>query len=173
MNYHRSFFRELPIIRLAKALLTLATGVTGLLIVFGNLTDYNTNFKFVQHVLSMDTTFPDNSVRYRAIRSSRIHHAAYQLIITVETMMALLCTLGGLNLLNHLKADPDAFHRAKRPALGGLLTGLLLWFFGFQGVASEWFGMWMSERWNGLPNAARLTQFMAIILTFVSLKNDD
>ncbi|MCL4297953.1 MAG: DUF2165 family protein [Anaerolineae bacterium] len=173
MNYHRSFFRELPLIRLAKALLTLATGVTGLLIVFGNLTDYQTNFKFVQHVLSMDTTFPDNTIKYRAIKSSRIHHAIYHFIILVEAVMAILCTLGGVNLLRHLKADKDTFHRAKRPALGGLLAGLLLWFFGFQGVAGEWFGMWMSRQWNGLPDAARLTQFMAIILTFVSLKNDD
>lgn len=173
ISYCRSFLRDWPLIRLAKALLTLTTGLTGLLIVFGNLTDYRTNFRFVQHVLSMDTTLPDNTIRYRAIHSTRLHHTLYLLIIAVEIVTAVLCTLGGLNLLGHLKTDSDTFHRAKRPALGGLLAGLLLWFFGFQGVAGEWFGMWMSKQWNGLPDAARLTQLLAVMLTFVSMKNDD
>lgn len=167
------FLSNLPLIRLVKVLLTLATGINGLLIVFGNLTDYRTNFKFVQHVLSMDTTFPDCTITYRSIKSPCLQHGAYLFIIAVEAVTTILCTIGGINLLKNLRADADTFHRAKRPAIAGLLSGLLLWFFGFQAVAAEWFGMWMSEQWNGLPNATRLTQFMAITLTFVSLRNDD
>ncbi|MDP9041719.1 MAG: DUF2165 domain-containing protein [Bacteroidota bacterium] len=37
------------------------------LVVFGNITDYFTNFLFVEHVLKMDTTFPENHIHYRSI----------------------------------------------------------------------------------------------------------
>jgi len=33
------------------------------------LTDYNTNFEFVRHVLSMDTIFPGNRLLYRRLTS--------------------------------------------------------------------------------------------------------
>ena len=161
------------VIRLAKALLTLATGLYAVIVVFGNLTDYRTNYRFVQHVMSMDTTYPDNKIMYRSIESPRVHHGAYIFIIWIETLIAILCTKGGIDLLKNLKADGQTFHESKRTGIGGMLAGLLLWFFGFQGIAGEWFGMWMSKEWNGLPDATRLTQFISTALVFVSMKNDD
>ncbi|HEY4856776.1 MAG TPA: DUF2165 family protein, partial [Xanthobacteraceae bacterium] len=41
-------------IRIAKAALVAAVALLASLVSFGNLTDYGTNFAFVQHVLSMD-----------------------------------------------------------------------------------------------------------------------
>src|SRR3954452_10922819 len=61
------------------------------LVAFGNLTDYDTNFAFVQHVLTMDTTFPSSTIRYRAITNPALHHAAYALIIATEILTAALC----------------------------------------------------------------------------------
>ncbi|EHT5123405.1 DUF2165 family protein [Campylobacter jejuni] len=49
----------------------------------------------------------------------------------------------------------------------------ILWFFAFQVVAAEWFGMWMSKVWNGLPDTTRLVTYMFLALIFISLKNDD
>ncbi|HEF8053023.1 TPA: DUF2165 family protein [Campylobacter jejuni] len=49
----------------------------------------------------------------------------------------------------------------------------ILWFFVFQVVAVEWFGMWMSKVWNGLPDTTRLATYMFLVLIFISLKNDD
>ncbi|RTI84414.1 hypothetical protein C3I10_01715 [Campylobacter jejuni] len=49
---------------------------------------------------------------------------------------------------------------------------LYLWF-AFQVVAAEWFEMWMSNVWNGLPGATRLVTYMFLALIFISLKNDD
>ena len=54
-------------IRAAKAALVAAIAVFASLVTFGNLTDYNTNFVFVQHVLSMDTIYSFSTVKYRAI----------------------------------------------------------------------------------------------------------
>ena len=53
-------------------------------VAFGNITDYGTNFAFVQHVLSMDTVFARSTITYRAITSPALHHAAYALIIAAE-----------------------------------------------------------------------------------------
>lgn len=161
------------VIRLAKALLTLATGLYGAIVVFGNLTDYQTNYTFIRHVLTMDSTYPDNKIMYRSIESPRVHHALLRFIIFIEALITILCTKGGLDMLRHLESDPETFHESKRWGIGGMLLALLLWFFGFQGVAGEWFGMWMSKEWNGLPDAARLTQYISTTLVFVAMKNDD
>jgi hypothetical protein len=69
-----------PTIRLAQSLFVAYIGVFGLLTAFGNITDYGSNFAFVQHVMSMDTIFPESHLRYRAITSPALHHAAYWLI---------------------------------------------------------------------------------------------
>ena len=37
------------------------------LVTFDNLTDYQTNYAFVRHVLSMDATPPGNALMYRSI----------------------------------------------------------------------------------------------------------
>ena len=60
------------IARLSKALLTLALGLFALLVGVDNIIDYGTNFAFVQHVLSMDTTFPGNKLMWRSITSDWI-----------------------------------------------------------------------------------------------------
>ena len=48
----------MQVIRLAKIAMVAGLGLYALLVVFGNITDYGSNFAFVQHVLSMDTTLP-------------------------------------------------------------------------------------------------------------------
>ena len=78
-------------LRASKAALVAAVALFASLVTFGNLTDYNTNFVFVQHVLSMDTIFPFSTIKYRAITSPALHHAAYAFIIAAETATAVLC----------------------------------------------------------------------------------
>src|SRR3546814_8277653 len=68
------------------------------LVAFGNITDYGANLPFVQHVLAMDTIFPDSTIRYRAIHTPWLHHAAYLTIILLEIATALLCWLGAMAL---------------------------------------------------------------------------
>ena len=45
------------IIRLSKTATVAAIALFASLVAFGNITDYGTNWAFVQHVLSMDTVF--------------------------------------------------------------------------------------------------------------------
>src|SRR5690606_15430736 len=111
---------------------------------FGNLTDYGSNFPFVQHVLRMDTIFPNATIRYRAIDSVLLHHAAYLFIILLETLTAILCWWGALRLFRHRHAPAAVFNRRKQMAVIGLTLGFLVWQVGFMSIGGEWFGMWMS-----------------------------
>src|SRR5690606_23933039 len=66
--------------RYAKITMVLALAAFAFLVTFNNVTDYEANFAFVQHVLSMDTTFPSSPAKYRAITAPELWHAAYWLI---------------------------------------------------------------------------------------------
>ncbi len=50
------------IARLSKALLVLTVGPILLLVGSGNIIAYQSNFVFVQHVMAIDTVFPETSV---------------------------------------------------------------------------------------------------------------
>ncbi|HKF62763.1 MAG TPA: DUF2165 family protein, partial [Dongiaceae bacterium] len=56
-------------LREIKALTVGALALYPLLVAFGNITDYEANFVFLQHVMSMDTIFPGNTLMYRAVTS--------------------------------------------------------------------------------------------------------
>ena len=155
------------IIRLSKALLVCAIALFATLVAFGNITDYGSNFAFVRHVFMMDTIFPDATITYRSIQSPWLHHAGYIGIIFLESLTALLCWVGGVRL----KLPAVAFNRKKKLAVVGLTLGFLTWQVGFMSVGGEWFGMWMSKQWNGVPDAFRF--FVTIILVLIYLVQRD
>ena len=66
------------ITRIAKLLLLAGLALFYTLVVFDNLTDPNSNFQFVRHVLTMDTTFPGNNGMWRAMPSPAWHWAFYR-----------------------------------------------------------------------------------------------
>src|SRR6266540_1395992 len=160
-------------IRAAKIALVAAVAVHATLVAFGNITDYGTNLAFVQHVLSMDTIFPNATIRYRAITNPLLHHAAYAVIIATETAAAVLCWIGAFRLLRVIRRDGRTFNQAKMLAVAGLTLGLLLWQVGFMSIAGEWFGMWMSQQWNSIPSAFRLVVTRLGILIFVAMPDGD
>jgi predicted small integral membrane protein len=161
------------IIRITKIALIFTIACFTFIVALDNIIDYNSNFQFVKHVLSMDTTFRHNHLLRRAITSPIFHHIAYNFIICLEGLITILCFKGGYDLLKHIKAPAHQFHEAKKFFILGSLCCCLLWFFGFQVVGGEWFGMWMSTEWNGLMSAFRLVTYMFLTLLFVSMKNDD
>lgn len=112
------------ITRLSKSLCVCAIALFISLAVFNNLTDYATNFIFIQHVLSMDSIFPNATVDYRAINATLFHHVAYIMIIIIETICALICWYGGITLLKNCKKVPLNLIVVKN----GLLQGLPLHF---------------------------------------------
>ena len=159
------------LIRLSKSVMVLAMAFFATLVAFGNITDYATNFAFVHHVFLMDTTFPGNGIMYRAIEQEWVHHAGYIGIIALETLTAVLCWVGGFKLLKARKTAPKVFRAAKSWAIAGLTLGFLTWQVAFMSVGGEWFGMWMSNQWNGVNSAFRF--FVTIILVLIYVVQPD
>lgn len=160
-------------VRVAKVATVVAVALFATLVALGNITDYGTNLVFVQHVLAMDSIFPDSHIRYRAITSPALQQAAYALIIAAEAVVALLCWVGAAALARGLRADAKTFNRVKSGAIAGLTLGFLLWQAGFMTVGGEWFGMWQSQQWNGVPSAFRFVMVIAAVLIFVALRDDE
>ncbi len=155
------------LLRASKTLLVLIVAAYALLVAFNNVVDYGSTFAFVQHVLTMDTTFEGNALMGRAIQSPALHHMGYWLIILMEAVTGALCAWGAVNMARTLTGDAAAFARAKAPATAGLTVGVALWFGGFMVVGAEWFLMWQSETWNGQPPAFRFSALLLLTLLFL------
>ncbi|MBV8509937.1 MAG: DUF2165 domain-containing protein [Xanthobacteraceae bacterium] len=161
------------LIRLSKVAMVAAVAALFSIVALGNITDYGTNYAFVQHVMSMDTLFPTTTITYRAITDPALQRAAYALIIATECVIALLCWLGALILLLRCRRPAAAFNRSKTIAIAGLALGFLLYQFGFIVIGGEWFGMWMSQQWNGVPSAFRYLVIVMLVLLFVVLPDGE
>ena len=159
------------ITRYSKISLVWAIALYTSLVVFNNLTDYDSNYWFVVHVLKMDTTFPDNQGMWRAINVSAIHHLLYWVIILAETAIAALCWWGGARLFR-AKDDAKRFNQSKGIAIAGLTLGIVLWFTGFISIGGEWFLMWQSDVWNGQQPAFRLVVVIGITLLYLTRSDD-
>jgi predicted small integral membrane protein len=156
------------IARLSKALLVLLIGLFSLLVGVDNIVDYGTNYAFVEHVMQMDTVFPDSTLKWRAISSDTVNQAAYALIIALEILTGLLCVTGALRIWQVRGESAARFNAAKDMAIAGLVLGICLWFFGFMTVAGEWFQMWQSKTWNGQEGAFRFITCIGLVLVFLN-----
>jgi predicted small integral membrane protein len=158
--------------RLAKAVLVAATGLMAALIVIGNTTDYYTNYFFLEHVMKMDTIFPNSHLQYRSIHNSIFFHAGYIFIIILEMLMTFCCLKGSWLLFKNIRKDAVIFNASKNWAVAGIVIGIIVWFFGFEVVGGEWFAMWQSHVWNGLGAAERIVSFLVFVLILLQLKDD-
>lgn len=159
--------------RLSRVLLIAVIALWISLVAAGNLTDYGSNWAFVQHVLAMDTISADAHIHYRAIHSPVLQHLAYDLIIAVEALAACLCWLGTWRMWQARHASAVAFKRSQQMAIAGLSAGLLLWLAGFMAIGGEWFGMWMSPQWNGLQSAFRFVMVLLVALVYLGQREHD
>ena len=159
--------------RLAKIALIASIAFLMTLVTLNNVTDYDSNFQFVRHVMSMDTTFPENRLMWRAIISPVWHHIFYLFIIVWEASAAMCCWIGAFTCFQARKEHGTTFHRAKEFAVAGLSLVILQFTIAFLSVGAEWFLMWQSLPWNGQPAAFRMIGVSGIILIFVSLSDSD
>ncbi|MFF5504731.1 DUF2165 domain-containing protein [Streptomyces roseolus] len=151
----------------AATALTATVAVYMALVAFGNITDFGTNQQFVQHVLSMDTTFKDPDLMWRAVESPALQNAAYVAIIVWETLTALVLLAATWFWITGLRRE--AYDRARAASTVGLVMVLLLFGLGFLAIGGEWFAMWQSSDWNGLDAAARNIALAAFTLLVVHL----
>jgi len=153
--------------RLAKIALVAAIALFFTLVVFNNITDFDSNYQFVRHVLMMDSTLPNNKGLWRAIHPAWMHLTFYIGIIAWEAFNATLTWLAVAALLQALRADDATFTRAKSKAIAALTSGMLLWFVAFITIGGEWFLMWQSKLWNGQDAAFRMFVCEGIVLALL------
>ncbi|WP_019581127.1 DUF2165 family protein [Pseudomonas mandelii] len=158
------------IIRYSKVILMAYISFFGLLVMYSNFTDYATNYEYVAHVLSMDTTQNNEKTSYRAITSPLLHHRIYWLIITLEVTYTIYCLMGTYQLFRNIHASAKKFHEAKKFSIIGLLIGLFIYYVCLQVVGVEWFNMDKSQTWNAKDWARHIVDFMLPLLMYVTLK---
>src|SRR5262249_45437220 len=98
------------------------------LVVFDNLTDYETNYVFVRRLLSMDTTLPGNALMHRSITWPSSWEAAYALIIAGEGVTALGFAGHGIAAAVLALASRE-LQSCQRVGGPGPDLGFLVWFF--------------------------------------------
>jgi predicted small integral membrane protein len=132
--------------------------------VFNNLTDFDSNYQFVRHVLMMDSTFPGNHGLWRALQSPSIHLTFYVGIIAWELATTILLWWAVVRLLRALRGPSDVFNAEKRVAILALTLSMLMWLVAFLTLGAEWFLMWQSRNWNGQEAAFRMFIVVGLVL---------
>ena len=150
-----------------------STAAFALLVAADNVVDYPTNYQFVRHVLSMDTTLPGNALMGRAVTSPVLWLAGYWMIIATEAAVGLLLAVAALKLAVNLRAPARRFNAAKDLVVLGAGLGFLLWFLGFMVVGGEWFAMWQSKAWNGQEAAFRFYVTLLLVAILVNQPDRD
>ena len=151
----------MTILRVCKSIVCLLLAVFALLVCLNNLADYDSNYAFVQHTLSMDTVFPSNTLKYRAILDPFVWSLAYGLIIFAEFLTGVLLLIGAIGLLKNIHS-PLEFNESKNWIYLGCLVGFIV-------IGGEWFCMWQSEQWNGIEAAFRFVVIIMFTLLFTAM----
>ena len=160
-------------LRASKVLLIFGVALFYTLVVLNHITDYDSNYQFMRHVMTMDTTFPGNRGMWRAMNSPAVHTMAYITIIAWEALTMALCWWGGVRLARASRFSALEFHRVKQLGIVGLTLGLIQWLVVFLSIGGEWFLMWQSKEWNGQDAAFRMFAVVGIVLLFVVLPEMD
>ena len=158
--------------RLIKILFGACIGLYMLIVCFNNITDYNSNFKFVSMVSGMGDVFSKGKTGWRSITNETLHHIMYLFIIAWELTIAILTISGIFKMRQKLKSGTVEFNQSKRLLVIGLSLGVILWFGMFITIGGEWFLMWQSRNWNGQNTAFLLSICFLLFLIHLSQRDD-
>jgi predicted small integral membrane protein len=161
------------ITRIAKLLLVAGIALFYSLVVFNNLTDFNSNYQFVRHVLMMDSTFPGNHGMWRALPSAAFHMVFYIAVIAWEAATMILLWWSVVRLVRALRMPPADFNLAKRVPVLALTLSMLMWLVAFLTIGAEWFLMWQSHAWNGQEPAFRMFAVVGLVLLILIQPEND
>jgi predicted small integral membrane protein len=151
--------------------LTVLAAMTSLymgLVTLGNISDFDTNRVFVEHVFAMDTTFSSPHTKWRAISDPRLITAAYYAIIFWEFLTTIVLTLAFLCWLRAI-AIQRAVTVAIQLSTCGWIMQVILFGGGFITVGGEWFQMWQSSKWNGMQPALQNVVVASVGLILANL----
>ncbi|RON39247.1 hypothetical protein BK666_27685 [Pseudomonas frederiksbergensis] len=158
------------LIRYSKILLMAYLSFFALLVIYSNFIDYSSNYEYVGHILSMDTTRENLNINYRAITSPMLHHRIYWVIITLEAIYTACYLTGTYQLFKHRHSSIDEFHESKKLSIIGILIAIFVYYVCIQAIGVEWFNMDESQVWNAKDWARHIVDFIVPLLIFLTLK---
>jgi predicted small integral membrane protein len=173
------WWHSLGSLSVAALVLVATNGLYMLLVAFGNITDYATNYMFVERVFAMDTTNfgqgqgvnLDPDIMWRAIDSPVAANAAYIGLIAIEALAGIVLIIAAVTWARYMRGSVS-LAGAKALSTLGLVLITLVFFTGFITIGGEWFSMWRSSDWNGLDPALQNAMLAIMTLVVVHLVRD-
>jgi predicted small integral membrane protein len=160
--------------RLAKTALVLMTALQGWILALSNTFSFQgVVVREVTRTLSMEATWQVPEHMWRATDSPFMIYAASFLIVGLEFAMAVLCTLGALQMWRARGGDAASFDSAKMLSLLGFFCGVVLFYGVFTVVGGNFYEMWQGAPRAVLDTAFRHGTFILLIMLFVAEKNQD
>lgn len=163
-------FNVVSVQQLTKAAIAFAVGFFCLLVGYDNIVDFNTNYQFVDAVLSMDQMEPffsgSKDIEARAIKNTDVHLVAYWIIIIGELITGSVCMIGALIMAASL--NKPRFIKGQVTYLVGATFAILLWYLGFGVIGGEYFSMW-ANKMNGQMKAYTFATFILITAIYVAM----
>ncbi|MNI33909.1 hypothetical protein D3C73_878790 [compost metagenome] len=166
-------FTTACVIRRSKVLIVFTAALFGLVTLVNNVTDYAAYADYIGRIISMSNTEGNDSRRYRAIHSTMFHHRFYWAIISLETIYTLSCLVGAYLLYRKVDAPRKEFHNAKKFAIAGLATGIIVYQILYVIILNEWFDMEYSAQRNANDWAQRNIEYMFLGLIYLTAAKDD
>ncbi|CAI8784778.1 MULTISPECIES: DUF2165 domain-containing protein [Pseudomonas] len=161
------------VIRRSKILIVLTAALFGLMTLINNVTDYAAYADYIGHIISMSNTEGNDSRRYRAITSNMFHHRFYWAIISLETIFTFSCMAGTYQLYRKVDAPRQEFHEAKKFAIAGLVTGIIVYQLLYVTILNEWFDLEYSTQRNANDWAQRNIEYMFLALIYLTAVKDN
>lgn len=157
--------------RLVTSLVVLISAAYYALVAFDNITNPQSNWAFIQGVLSGDgvSEAAGAGFEWRYIDNKAFQLVGYVTVIACETLTGVLLLIGGFTGLFRAR-DAAAWAGAQKWTYYGGFLGLGIFFFGFLTVGGNWFIMYLNEKWNGMEPAFQnsvMTITMLILVTGV------
>ncbi len=144
------------VFRLIPLFILIGTAVMGAIVCLNNITAPGANLRFVEHIMTMDTTNRDRGTQWREINSPVIHRIAFITILLVEIAVTVLGFIGAYFLVTNLTAHGEAWESAKLFGYLAFLSALVVWFGVIQVMGAEWFVSWQSQEWNAIRDSTRI-----------------
>lgn len=154
----------------SKATIAFTVGFFCLLVGYDNIVDFDTNYEFVNAVLSMDDMEPffsgNKDIDSRAIANPTVHLIAYWIIIIGELITGLICMTGSIYMF--FSIEKKRFINGQVIYLIGATFAILLWYLGFAVIGGEYFSMW-ANKMNGQMKAYTFSIFILLTALYVAL----
>lgn len=141
-------------IRTLKIILVIFVGLQGWFYVAGNLANWSSAIGAVGYVLGMQGHEVYSTHIFPPITSSALVTIALLIIIAGEFLVGALSLKGAWDLWRTRKGSANEFNAAKKFAILGAGTALVVWFGGFVVIGGALFQMWQTQVGTGSFNGA-------------------